>query len=112
MPCELKGSRGLGISKRVVLVLEKAFLSALLDLYHPNDIFLVPARSAREAAVPQRAGYRRLLSIQCTRTVCWSSLADCSDCEFCGRFVAWEAPFEGETRRLGEEEEEESLFRG
>ena len=78
MPCELKGSRGLGISKRVVLVLEKAFLGALLDLYHPNDIFLVPARSAREAAVPQRAGYRRLLSIQCTRTVCWSSLADCS----------------------------------
>ena len=39
MPCELKGSRGLGISKRVVLVLEKAFLGALLDLNHPTTFF-------------------------------------------------------------------------
>ena len=29
MPCELKGFRGLGISKGVVLVLEKAFLGVL-----------------------------------------------------------------------------------
>jgi len=40
MPCELKGFRELDISKGIVLVLGKA-----LDLYHPNDIFLVPART-------------------------------------------------------------------
>ena len=39
-------------------------------------------------------------------------MKEVEETEFCGRFVAWEAPFEGETRRLGEEEEEESLFRG
>ena len=39
MPCELKGFRGLDISKGVFLVPEKAFLGVPFRTLPPNDIF-------------------------------------------------------------------------
>ena len=48
-----------------------------MDLYHLNDIFCHlahPLESSRLAV----GRYRPLLGIQCTLTVCWSSLAACS----------------------------------
>ena len=56
MPCELKGFRGLGISKGVVLVLEKAFLGVLWTFTTQTTFFLCLPGLAREAAVPHRAG--------------------------------------------------------
>ena len=42
MPCELNGFRGLDISKGVFWFSRKPSLGAILDLYHPNDIFVFP----------------------------------------------------------------------
>ena len=51
MPCEPKGFRGLGISKGVVLVLEKAFLGAFWT-FTTQTTFLVPARICSRSSSP------------------------------------------------------------
>ncbi len=56
MPCELKGFRGLDISKGSVSVLGESLLECASDLYHPNDIFLVPASIRMKATASRQAG--------------------------------------------------------
>ena len=51
MPCEPKGFRGLGISKGVVLVLEKVFLGAFWT-FTTQTTFLVPARICSRSSSP------------------------------------------------------------
>ena len=63
------------------MVLEKAFWGAcilFLVLYHLNDIFCHLAAIRLRAAPRGGPGTGDCFGIQCTLTVCWSSLAACS----------------------------------
>ena len=77
MPCELKGFRGLDISKGVFWFSRKPFWVRFGPLL-PKRHFRVPAQICLRAAASQRAGTGLCFGIQCTLTVCWSLLAICS----------------------------------
>ena len=49
-----------------------------MDLYHLNDIFPPPGPIRLRAPASRGAGTGDCFGIQCTLTVCWSSLAACS----------------------------------